>query len=820
MKLSRSTKLLCSLLLAAGCVPDAEPEGPDAGVPDDDVIATHEGDVGRLRVQTPEGLRTITYLVHNGHAIHEGDVDLGTIEHVQREQHLRGGAVALGARWPNARVFFRFGSTFTGQVCGTSMTNCTDIRTRVRTTLTAMGNKLPVSFVEDTTNTAANYVKFDWAPADSNFGGSSDSIGMDGGEQTIVFPIGHVQDTSLPQALPYNIQPNAGTLRHEVLHAIGLWHEQSRSDRDSFVTVNTQCIQSGQTSQFDIQSGATTVGPYDFNSIMHYAPSAFCIPWSFAIPDPDGDGCACASMTSKIAGTAIAPSGRPLPGGFSIEDTNTLYRMYTRSPLSDAAGDHYGHAVASGDFDGDGYDDLAVGIPDEDVITSVLPPLSSTNAGKVVLYKGTSAGLVLWNTLTELDYAGNVTANGHFGTALVAADLDADGITDLAVGAPGANGNAGAVFTFLGNGNGIPAADRMLTQQTAGYTDEAGDRFGEVLAAGPITGQKRLDSCNKAFDGKAYNALVIGAPSDRNPVPFSAGLSTRNGAVYMFQEVVDCGSQLANATRVANGRGATGDDFGGALAVGDLDGDGRADVAVGAPHRFANAGVVYTYAGRLPTESPLLWSAMVTSSATLSGGANELYGSALAIGDLLSAYTGSELAIGAPGLTGTVKVLAGGLNPAPVQTLANFPAASGDRFGAALAIGNVDAATSAVDLVVGIPGQDSGAGAIAIIRGGALTPRTKVRQSDLSPVFDNAPNDAFGTSLAIGQMDGRGAVPSTASTTAKLLDLAIGGPGEAPDLSPFGQGPAGSGAVSLMKGSSGGVVVPWAQITQAFDGHL
>ncbi len=820
MKPSRSTKLLCSLLFAAGCVPDAAPEGPDAGVTDDDVIATHEGDVGRLRVQTPEGLRTITYMVHNGHAIHEGDIDLGTIEHVQHEQHLRGGAVSLGDRWPNARVFFRFGSTFSGSVCGTSMTNCTDIRTLVRNTLTAMGKKLPVAFVEDTANTAANYVKLDWADADSNFGGSSNSIGMDGGEQTIVFPIGHVKDQSLPQSIPYNIQPNAGTLRHEMLHAIGLWHEQSRTDRDSFVTINTDCIQSGQTSQFDIQSGATSVGPYDFNSIMHYAPNTYCIPWTFAAPDPDGDGCACASMTSKLAGVLITPPGRPLPGGFSIEDTNTLYRIYTRSPLSDAAGDHYGQAVASGDFDGDGYDDLAVGIPDEDVITSVFPLITSTNAGKVVLYKGTSAGLVLWNTLTELDFAGSVTANGHFGTALVAADLDADGITDLAVGAPGANGNSGAVFTFLGNGTRIPAADRMLTQQTAGYTDEAGDRFGEVLAAGPITGQKRLDSCNSAFDGNVYNALVIGAPSDRNGVPFSAGLTTRNGAVYMFQEVVNCGDQLAHATRVTNGRAATGDDFGGALAVGDLDGDGKADVAIGAPHRSANAGAVYTYGGRLPAESPILWSSMVTSAATLSGGASEQYGSALAIGDIASAFTGSELVVGAPGLNGTVKVLAGGLTPLLVQTLANFPAASGDRFGAALAIGNVDAATSAVDLVVGIPGQDSGAGAIAIIRGGALTPRTKVRQSDLSPVFDNAPNDGFGTSLAIGQLDGRGPVASTASNSTKLLDLAIGGPGEAPDLSPFGQGPAGSGAVSLMKGTAAAVVAPWAQITQPFDGHM
>jgi hypothetical protein len=769
-------------------------------------------------VVTPEGVRTISYLVHDGHAIHEGDIDLGTLEHVRELQQLRGGAVSFGNLWPYSRVFFRFGSTFDGQVCQTGMTNCTDIRTLVRTTLTAMAQKLPVTFVEDTSNTATNYVKLDWAPASSNFGGSSNSVGMAGGEQTIVFPIGHVADTSLPQEIPYNIQPNAPTLRHEMLHAIGLWHEQSRSDRNAFVTINTGCIQSSQLSQFDIASDTINVGPYDFASIMHYSAAAFCIPWQFATPDPDGDGCACPSMTAITPGAVIG--GGPILAGFSIEDTNTLYRMYTRSGISDAAGDHYGQAVAIGDFDADGYDDLAVGIPNEDVVLSVLPVFTtSSNAGRVALYKGTSTGLVLWNTLTERDFAGTVTANGHFGTALVALDLDADGITDLAVGAPGANGNSGAVFTYLGNVNGIPASDRMLTQQTAGYTDEAGDRFGETLAAGPITGQTRLDSCNTAFNGTAYDALVIGAPSDRNAVPFT-GNTVRSGAVYIFQDVVNCGDQLAHATRLWFVRGGTGDDFGAALAVGKLDTDNKADLAVGAPHRNANAGAVYTYTGRLPTESPILWSSMVTSVTSLNGGTSEQYGSALAIGDIASAYSGNELVVGAPGLTGSVKVLAGGANPLLVQTLFNFPTATGDRFGAALAIGNVDATTASPDLVVGIPGQDSGAGAIAILRGGALTPRTKVRQSDLSPMFDNAANDGFGSSLAIGQLDGRGPVPSTASTIPKLLDLAIGGPGEAPDLVPFGQGPAGSGAVSLMKGATATVVAPWQQFTQAFDGHL
>lgn len=813
MKPHRSTKLVCSLLFAASCVPDAPPDGPDAGI-DDDGSALHEGDVGQLRVRTPEGLRTITFLVQDGHAIHEGDVDLGTVEHVARLQHDRGGAANLGARWPDARVYYRFAPTFTGQVCNFGKINCVDVRTQTRNILAAMAAKLPVTFVEDIANIFPNHITFGWAAPTANFGGSSNSIGMLGGEQTIVYPSGHLRDTSLPETDIYNLQPNFGTLEHEMLHAIGLWHEQSRPDRGLFVSVNAACIQSGKASQFAIANSATPVGPYDFLSIMHYSTNTFCTTLA------DGVTCTCPTLSSIVPGGVIAPGSSP--GGFSPEDTNTMYRMYTRSSLVDAAADHFGQAVASGDFDADGYDDLAVGIPDEDIQTNTNPITFAMGAGRVALYKGTSVGLVAWGTLSEASFAGASTTNGRFGTALVAADLDADGITDLAVGAPGASGNSGAVFTFLGNVAGLPAAERMLTQQTAGYTDETGDRFGEVLAAGPITGQTRQDTCivnNTPANGKPYNALVIGAPGDRNAVPFSTN-TVRSGAVYMFQDVVNCGDQLAHATRVSGSRGATGDDFGGALAVGHLDADGKADVAIGAPHRAGNSGTVYTYSGRSPTESPILWSAMVTYETTLSGGTSEQYGSALAIGDILSAYTGNELVIGAPGLSGSVKVLAGGLSPLPVQTLANFPVTSGDRFGAALAIGNVDAATSAVDLVVGIPGQNSGAGAISILRGGTLSPRTSIRQSDISPVFDNAPGDGFGTSLAIGQLDGRGPVPSTASTATKLFDLAIGGPGEAPELVPFGQGPAGSGAVALLKGTSGGVVAPWAQFGQPFDGHL
>ncbi len=62
---------------------------------------------------------------------------------------------------------------------------------------------------------------------------------------------------------------------HELMHALGLIHEQSRPDRDSFVIINSANIQPGQASNFNIDPNASTAGPYDFESVMHYGSCFF-----------------------------------------------------------------------------------------------------------------------------------------------------------------------------------------------------------------------------------------------------------------------------------------------------------------------------------------------------------------------------------------------------------------------------------------------------------------------------------------------------------------------------------------------------------------
>lgn len=66
-------------------------------------------------------------------------------------------------------------------------------------------------------------------------------------------------------------------MAHELAHALGVWHEHSRPDRDAYVEIAYANIEPGVENNFDIHNDASAVGPYDFDSVMHYGECAFSV---------------------------------------------------------------------------------------------------------------------------------------------------------------------------------------------------------------------------------------------------------------------------------------------------------------------------------------------------------------------------------------------------------------------------------------------------------------------------------------------------------------------------------------------------------------
>jgi hypothetical protein len=237
------------------------------------------------------------------------------------------------------------------------------------------------------------------------------------------------------------------------------------------------------------------------------------------------------------------------------------------SDQGEAASDQFGFSVASaGDVNGDGYVDVIVGAyGNED---------GASNAGEAYVYHGSSSGLSATPDWSDQGEA----ANDNFGASVASAgDVNGDGYADVVVGAwanDSAGSNAGEAYVYYGSSSGLSATPDWSDQGEA-----AGDNFGlSVASAGDVNG-----------DG--YTDVIVGAYSNDDG-------GSQAGEAYVYYG----SSSGLSATPDWSDQGETAADyFGRSIAsAGDVNGDGYTDVIVGAygnDDGGSQAGEAYVYYG-------------------------------------------------------------------------------------------------------------------------------------------------------------------------------------------------------------------------------